>query len=114
MNRQTRSGPSEPCHIAGWRRVPSCVDYQTFVTPWPSMDRERHQLLELSLGRLGVREDNACGVTFVHAPWGFLIVPPPGFPELKVNLYPTVPTPSVYEILTDIQQQIATCTRGGI
>jgi len=111
MNSQTQAGPSGPCGIGRWRRVPACVDYQAYVYPWPPMDEERRRLLAQALGGLGMREDNACGVTTVRAAWGFLMVPPPGFPELKVNFFPGVPIQILCEILVNVERRIATCMR---
>jgi len=111
MDSQTQIAPKGPRDIGHWRRVPSCVDYQAYVCPWPPMDRERHQVFSATLGGLGVQEDNACGVATVRAAWGFLIVPPPGFPELKVNFFPNVPTQALREILVNIERRIATSMR---
>jgi hypothetical protein len=111
MGSQTQSGPSAPRHIGDWQQVPACVDYQAYVYPWPPMDGEQRHLLTQALGRLGVREDNACGVTTVRAAWGFLIVPPAGFPELKINFFPGVPMQTQCEILVNVEGRIATCMR---
>lgn len=39
------------------------------------------------LRSLGSARRDATGVTTVRADWGFLIVPPRGFPELRLNCY---------------------------
>lgn len=36
---------------------------------------------------MGRIRQEALGVTYVENAWGFLVIPPPGFPELKINFY---------------------------
>ena len=39
------------------------------------------------LRRLGQCEPEVCGVTTARGKWGFFLIPPQGFPEMKVCFY---------------------------
>jgi hypothetical protein len=67
-----------------WSPVPQCIDYISFVRPLPSLDLERWQGLVMRLARLGRCEHDACGVITARGRWGFFLIPPRGFPEIKV------------------------------
>lgn len=65
----------------GCEPLPSCLDYQSFVfqlTPQSDVSR---------LCGLGRVERADLGVIYVRAEWGFLVLPPAGFPELRVSFY---------------------------
>ena len=81
-----------PAHVAGgevgrWSPVPYCVDYYSFVRPLPAVDEPRWQRLVDDLKRLGRCEANGCGVITARGRWGFFLIPPRGFPEIKVCFY---------------------------
>ena len=65
----------------GCEPVPSCLDYQSFVF------RLNQQSDVSRLCILGRVERADLGVIYVRAEWGFLVLPPPGFPELRVSFY---------------------------
>lgn len=68
--------------------VNSCVDYRTFVAPLDTaMIPAVYNLLTEELLVLGVAEPERMGVTYVRGPWGFLVIPRAGFPELRISFY---------------------------
>ena len=107
MTMQNKSLPDDVLPLGKWRKVPICVGYKVYVHPWPHMQAEQRQSIVESLGELGVREDSEiCNVTTVRAYWGFLVVPPVGFPELRISFRPEVTSQAISKILTFIEQQI--------
>jgi hypothetical protein len=73
--------------IDRWSRVTACVDYHSFVRPLPDVGPERWQEVVAELSRLGRCELDGCGVVTARGPWGFFLIPPRGFPEIKVCFY---------------------------
>jgi hypothetical protein len=79
---------SEPWDGIGcWSRVSNCVDYISFVRPLPDVGPAQWQRLVAELSRLGRCELDGCGVITARGRWGFFLVPPRGFPEIKVCFY---------------------------
>jgi len=97
-------GPLPP----GCRRVSACLDYKAFVfqldTNAPTTD---FQGLCEALRGLGRARPEALGVTYVDADWGFLVIPPRGFPELKLSFFQPTTTERVHEILTQVSHLLA-------
>jgi hypothetical protein len=75
----------------GWpeyRYVESCIDYRTYLSPLDiKMTAAVHSVLTEKLLRLGMAEQERMGVIYVRGPWGFLVIPRAGFPELRVSFY---------------------------
>jgi hypothetical protein len=67
--------------------VSNCVDYVSFVRPLPDVSPARWQGLVIELSRLGRCEIDGCGVITARGRWGFFLIPPRGFPEIKVCFY---------------------------
>ncbi len=42
------------------------------------------------------------GVSYVDAEWGFLIIPPAGFPELKINFYHQTSDGKIEQVLLQV------------
>ena len=87
---------------APWRRHRACVDYRTWLLPLPSIPAERWQAFVSELASLGRPEPDATGVTTVRGPWGFLLIPPRGFPELRLNCYKNLSADQENDLLTGI------------
>jgi len=85
------------------RRAPACLDYRAFVfdlgTGW---DASRLKRLRTALLSLGEVERSALQVVYVRGSWGFAIVPPPHFPDLKINFFYTTDRSMVEEILAAV------------
>jgi hypothetical protein len=72
----------------GCKRVSACLDYRAYVFALPqASDPHAHAGLVAALCALGRREPPRLGVRYVYAVWGFLVVPPAGFPELRINFF---------------------------
>jgi len=78
----------------------ACLDYQAFrfALP-PSLAESDFARLKEALKRLGRIRYEALGVTYVDGKWGVLIVPPFGFPELKINFFHDVPVETAQRLL---------------
>jgi len=72
------------CQSPRCRKVPACLDYDAYVFEVSdgarSLDLQR---LQHSLERLGRVDRASLGVVYIRSDWGYLVLPPPGFPELK-------------------------------
>lgn len=44
------------------------------------------------------------GVGYVDADWGFLITPPSGFPEIKINFYHQTNKQKIEQILLQVSE----------
>jgi hypothetical protein len=44
------------------------------------------------------------GVAYVDADWGFLIIPPAGFPELKINFYHQTSDTKMEQVLLQVSE----------
>jgi hypothetical protein len=98
-----RESPRHRSHAsAQWRRHRACVDYRAWLLPLPAISAERWPALVSALSALGRAEPDATGVTTVRGPWGFLIIPPKGFPELRLNCYKTLSADREKDLLTGI------------
>lgn len=71
----------------GYEPLPACLDYQAFVFRLGAVEANRWDLIVSGLCALGRVERAHLGVVYVRADWGFLVLPPPGFPELRVSFY---------------------------
>jgi len=67
------------------RRVPACLDYEAYVFDIPvDQDRLDRQRIHRSLEPLGRVDGERLGVVYIRSDWGHMVLPPVGFPELKV------------------------------
>lgn len=71
----------------GWQRHRACVDYRAWVLKLPRLDPARWERWVEALAALGRAEPDATGVITVRGAWGFMLIPPRGFPELRLNIY---------------------------
>jgi hypothetical protein len=70
------------------KAIPACLDYRAFAFPVPTdLEAATYRELSQDLRQLGKLRHEMLGVGYVDADWGFLIIPPAGFPELKINFY---------------------------
>ncbi len=68
--------------------VGSCIDYQAYAFRLPrNADSSAWAAVEQALLQLGKAQPMIAGVTRVSGSWGFMVVPPQNFPELKVNFF---------------------------
>ncbi|WP_455386108.1 hypothetical protein [Acidihalobacter prosperus] len=91
---------------AQWRRHRACVDYRAWLLPLPAISAERWPALVSALSELGLAEPDATGVTTVRGAWGFLIIPPIGFPELRLNCYKNLSADQETDLLTGITARL--------
>ena len=89
----------------GCRPAAACLDYRAFLfslePPWPEPAYARLCDTLRGLGRI---RREALGVTYVDGEWGFLVIPPPGFPELKINFHHGAPDPAAQTLLDRIDE----------
>ena len=89
-----------------WRRHRACVDYRAWLLPLPAVSADRWPELVSELSTLGLAEPDATGVTTVRGSWGFLIIPPRGFPELRLNCYKNLSADQENDLLTGITARL--------
>lgn len=90
----SHDGPSAEvvARTLGFRSIEVCVDYWALVHDFPAdphaatTEDRRNALLAL-----GDPQPERLGVVYVYAHWGFLVIPPAGFPELRVNFFRSAP-----------------------
>ncbi len=100
--------------MTAYRRVGACLDYRAYVYPLArNATAESHRILCLQLAELGTAEPERLGVTYVRNRWGFLVLPPPGFPELKVSFFKGTDPATEATILQAIAQAIGTYIDSG-
>jgi hypothetical protein len=82
------------------RKIPACLDYDAYVFDLPG-DLAAMQLsgVRKGLERLGRVDREELGVVYIRGDWGHLVLPPPGFPELKVVFHRGTPVRSRQRIL---------------
>jgi len=84
--------------------VDSCTDYHTFVTPLDTaMESAAFNSLTERLRTLGVADQARMGVIYVRGPWGFLVIPSPGYPELRVSFYHDTSEHDMDDVLASIK-----------
>ncbi len=85
------------------KAIPACLDYRAyaFSVP-PDLDPPLYRQLDRNLRQLGILRHEMLGVAYIDADWGFLIIPPPGFPELKINFYHQTSDRKVEQILLQV------------
>lgn len=68
--------------------IGSCVDYHAYAFRLPrQIDSAAWQSAVRELLTLGRPQQYLRGVTRVSGPWGFLVIPPQNFPELRINFF---------------------------
>lgn len=73
---------------SGFRRLQGCVDYRVYTYPLdPGVGAAAYTQLRHRLQAIGKAEPERMGVTYVRGPWGFLVIPQRGFPELRLSLF---------------------------
>lgn len=91
----------------GCKPVAACLDYRAFVLAFPkALSDAAYQRLLVELQSLGRSEPPRLGVFYIYSSWGFLVVPPPGFPELKVSFYNQTEPDRIAAILDQIASQL--------
>ncbi|APZ41716.1 hypothetical protein [Acidihalobacter ferrooxydans] len=74
----------------GWRRHRACVDYRVWLLTLPPLSAQRWaQFVNEAVAPDGAAPD-ATGVMTIRGDWGFAVIPPRGFPELKLNCYKNI------------------------
>lgn len=87
-----------------FRAVPSCTKYRAFTGEMPAhASTEQHDQLRTHCASLGDHCERYLGILRVRGDWGFLDLPGPGFPELKVNFYKHTPQSAQSRILEYLQ-----------
>ncbi len=70
-----------------WREAGGCLDYRNFILDLPRhLPTQVYDRLDRRLRTLGRLEQELLGVPYIRTDWGVLIVPPPGFPEIKMKV----------------------------
>ena len=90
-----------------YREVENCADYRSFVFPLnKAMTAAAHSVVCARLSELGTADKERLGVTYVRGAWGFLVLPPKGFPELRVSFYKETDTAVEQTILDAISKAL--------
>jgi len=93
--------------VENWHQDSACNNYQIYVRTWPVTCNEHRENIVLALSIFGKLEHNElCGVTNLNTNWGFLVIPPINFPEIKVCFRAGVNAITIAEILDYIDNQI--------
>ena len=97
----------------GCKPLPACLDYRAFVMTIPEIPESEQRDLNERLVALGRVRHEALGVAYVDAEWGFLVVPPAGYPELRVTFFRGTAQQVVEEVLCRIARILgAPCAAG--
>ncbi len=84
------------------KKAPACIDYQSYVFTLPQ--GQASQKLAARLVGLGKLRHEMLGVAYVDTEWGLLVVPPPGYPEIKVNFFHHITKKQIVRVLADIAE----------
>ncbi len=91
-----------------FRPVEACVDYRAYVVSLPKGTTPDIYAQWVSrLCGLGRVVEERLGVRYVKGPWGFLVVPPLGFPELKITFYHPTAQVDEAEVLAKVEAILA-------
>lgn len=71
------------------------------------MPGDAYARLCVGLRAMGRIRQEALGVTYVDNAWGFLVIPPAGFPELKINFYHGVSDRTAQAIMERIDELLS-------
>lgn len=89
------------------RYVESCVDYRTYMAQInPKISSMQFTSLKNRLQGLGVTEPERMGVVYVHGPWGFVVIPRPGFSDLRISFYHEVSEQERNAVLESIESAL--------
>jgi hypothetical protein len=92
----------------------SCLDYRNFRCRLsPALTAAACRRLENELTGIGDRLSRTLGVTRVHGDWGFVTLPPPGFPECRVSFFHDVPADRIDTLLRTITHRLQTAREEG-
>jgi len=87
------------------RKTPGCLDYRKFAFELEGrLEAGNYPALNRALAGLGRVQSEHLGIRRIGGDWGFLITPPPGFPELSVSFFRNVDEPR----MSDMLERIAT------
>jgi hypothetical protein len=90
-----------------WQRQAACTDYQMYVRAWFVAQTEQRDKIIAALNALGKVECNAmCNVANLNAEWGFMVIPPLNFPEIKICFRVEISAITVAEILSYVDKII--------
>jgi len=76
------------------------------------LKKSQHEVLFDSLKQLGKHKRERLCVTYVYASWGFLVIPPLGFLELKISFYHQTSGEEVKQILALIDSLLTMTSKG--
>ncbi len=97
--------PASRSVLGEWRKVGGCLDYQTWVIDLPAaIPAGRHAEMAHRLRAFGRLDQELLGVAYVRGDWGVLIVPPVGFPEIKIRIHHHVGEKRSKAILASIRR----------
>lgn len=101
--------PAEQAPLNEWSRIPTCLDYQAFVRAVPTdlSDAAYHRLTE-ALRDMGRVKQELLGVIYIEAAWGVVVIPPAGFPEIRINFYHATDQAQVERILRGVARLLRT------
>jgi len=100
LQRVMRGAP-EQC----FRPVESCVDYKSFVYTIDSdLSPVRYKALRRQLITLGRADEERMGVVYVRGPWGFFVIPPHGYPILRVSFFHDTSSTEISDVLSSIYE----------
>lgn len=87
MNTELSTSLTNVCTRESWVLVPHCVDYKCYLIPIKNLTFSKRKHLIDNLAVVGYPQSENCGVTYIIGNWGFAVIPPQNFPELKINFY---------------------------
>ncbi len=90
------------------REAPACIDYKSYIFLVPQeLEASTYNQLRQRLIGLGKLRHEMLGVFYVDAEWGLLVVPPPGFPEMKVSFFHHITGQRTGQILAEIAELLS-------
>lgn len=89
------------------KEAPACIDYRSYVFTLPhGKGGESHKQLTARLIGMGRLRHEMLGVFYVDTEWGLLVVPPTGFPDMKVHFFHHITEREIERILADIAEML--------
>ncbi len=89
------------------KEAPACIDYRSYVFTLPQkQETGSHEKLTSKLIGMGRLRHEMLGVFYVDTEWGLLVVPPAGFPDMKVNFFHHMTESEIERILVDIAKML--------
>ena len=89
------------------RSIKTCLDYRAFMLALEqSACAPFYEKVVNELREMGEVRPVMGSICQIHDSWGYLIIPPEGFPEIRINFYKKTPAADIEQVLASVMQII--------